>query len=177
MNEPEVNLPDVTKSELNEGGQGHPASALSALLDGELTYEEETTVQTHLMGCSTCRLELDDVRMARSWLRALPPVDPPFGYLERLTLTPAHSQWRDSQWRNSQWRRVAMASAGAAAVIAATVVGVAPAQKPAGPATPNLVNATVPTLVTTTLATTTLVTSTTVNPFVPVLFPVNPLIP
>ncbi len=97
----------------------HPAEALSALLDGELTSDEEAQVQAHLVACLTCRHEMETVRVARLWVRALPPVEPPFGLYERMLLP-----YRPAR------RRLAMAFAGAAAVVAAVLVSIAPAPQP-----------------------------------------------
>ena len=68
----------------------------------------------------TCRHEMETVSEARIWLRALPPVEPPFGLYERM-LVP----YRPGR------RRVAMAFVGAAAAVAAVLVSVAPAPPPA----------------------------------------------
>jgi anti-sigma factor RsiW len=55
----------------------HPGDLLSALLDGELTVDEATEVRAHVDGCPVCRAELEDVRIARRFLRELPAVEPP----------------------------------------------------------------------------------------------------
>ena len=68
----------------------------------------------------TCRHEMETVSEARIWVRALPPVEPPFGLYERM-LVP----YRPGR------RRVAMAFVGAAAAVAAVLVSVAPAPPPA----------------------------------------------
>jgi len=110
----------VTPAEHPENpGSDHPGDALSALLDGELSPGEEAEVQSHLVTCMTCRLEMESVQVARLWIRALPPVEPPFGLYERM-LVP----YRPGR------RRVAMAFLGAAAAVAAAVVSVAPAPPP-----------------------------------------------
>jgi anti-sigma factor RsiW len=112
-------------------GPGHPGDQLSALLDGELAPGEEAAVQDHLVACLTCRHEMEVVRVARLTLRALPPVDPPFGLYERM-LQP----YRPAR------RRVAMAFAGAAAAVAAAVISVAPArQEPVSPSVATLIEA------------------------------------
>ena len=118
-------------------GPAHPGPALSAMLDGELPAAEETQVQAHLVGCAACRAELDSVRLARAWVRALPPVEPPFGFLERLA-----QPYRPSR------RRMAIGTVGAAAAVVATVLGITPptdSPRP-GPGSGNLANATVTTL-------------------------------
>ena len=83
------------------------------------------------MGCLACRLELEHVRLARSWIRALPQVEPPFGLYERMLLP-----YRPRR------RRVAMAFVGAAAAVAAALVSVAPApQQPVNPSVASLIEA------------------------------------
>lgn len=62
----------------------HLEDALSGLLDAELSPEEEAAAHVHLTSCQVCRNELEEVRTARSWVRALPQVDAPFGFYERL---------------------------------------------------------------------------------------------
>lgn len=110
----------------------HPGPALSAMLDAELGGEEESVIQEHLRTCGSCRDELDAVRLVRSWLRAMPPAEPPLGFLERLTIST----------RRAPRRRAVMGTIGAVAAVVATVVGITPERQPVGPANPNLVNAT-----------------------------------
>ena len=110
---------------------GHPGDGLSALLDGELSPQDEVAVQAHLVGCMACRQEMEAVQVARLWIRALPPVEPPFGLYERM-LVP----YRPGR------RRVAMAFVGAAAAVAAVLVSVAPArQQPVSPSVATLIEA------------------------------------
>ena len=112
-------------------GPGHPGDRLSALLDGELSPEEEAEVQGHLVTCMVCRREMESVGVARLWVRALPPVEPPFGLYERMLLP-----YRPAR------RRVAMAFVGAAAAVAAVLVSVAPArQQPVSPSVATLIEA------------------------------------
>lgn len=109
----------------------HPGDSLSALLDGELSSEQEAAVQGHLVGCAPCRHEMESVAVARLWVRALPPVDPPFGLYERM-LQP----YRPGR------RRVAMAFVGAAAAVAAVLLSVAPApQQSVDPSVATLIEA------------------------------------
>ena len=67
----------------------HPGDLLSALLDGELTPGEEEDVRAHVRACDRCRRELRLVGEARTVVRGLPPVDPPFGFYERI-VRPRH---------------------------------------------------------------------------------------
>lgn len=62
----------------------HPAEALSALADGELAADERAAVSAHVEGCPECAEELRAVRGVRDALRALPPVEPPPGLVDRL---------------------------------------------------------------------------------------------
>ncbi|MDR9451744.1 MAG: zf-HC2 domain-containing protein, partial [Acidimicrobiia bacterium] len=57
----------------------HPSELLSALLDGELTGDEEVRIAEHLATCSGCREELDDLNAARTAVRSLPVVEMPPG--------------------------------------------------------------------------------------------------
>ena len=59
-------------------------SVLSAYLDGELAPGELASVQAHLDDCAGCRAEFEAEREVRDIVRGLPPVDPPFGFYERL---------------------------------------------------------------------------------------------
>ncbi len=56
---------------------------LSAYLDGELTAAEAAEVRELLERSPEHRAELDRVEQARTWLRALPAVEPPEGFIEQ----------------------------------------------------------------------------------------------
>ncbi len=62
----------------------HPEELLSAYLDGEVTAAERAYVEEHLTTCARCRAEFDQERDVRAAVRSLPPVDPPFGFFERI---------------------------------------------------------------------------------------------
>lgn len=62
----------------------HLGDLLSALLDGELSVTEEVVARRHLETCGLCTNELVEIETARTLVRGLPAVDPPFGLLERL---------------------------------------------------------------------------------------------
>jgi hypothetical protein len=62
----------------------HLDDVLSAYLDDELTADERDDVERHLYECPECRSDVDAEREVRQLLRDLPPVDPPFGFYERL---------------------------------------------------------------------------------------------
>jgi anti-sigma factor RsiW len=54
---------------------GHLGDRLSAYLDGELVTLEHRRVTHHLVDCSDCRSELQDLDRARIAVRSLPGVD------------------------------------------------------------------------------------------------------
>lgn len=121
---------------------GHLGDALSGLLDGELDLHQERAALTHLGTCIECATELVAVRQARSWVRTLPPVEPPFGFLERLVGAPSGARPGPPVVSRSALRRRAGLAAVGAAAAAATVLGVgAPRQQPVLPAVPRLVEA------------------------------------
>lgn len=128
------------------GPSDHLGDALSGLLDGELGPDKEDAALAHLTRCPGCAEELFAVRQARTWVRALPAVEPPFGFSERVLrqggprqavhVAPAPAGAR------AQLRRRAGAVAVAAAAAAVTVLGVGtPRQAPVSPAVPRLVEA------------------------------------
>ena len=108
----------------------HPGDLLSALLDGELTQREEEGVRAHLDECAACRRELQYISEARSFVRDLPPVDPPFGFFERM-LRPRH-----------RWARSGVAAlTGAAAVSVAVMAFAAPREPHVTPHVAQMVDA------------------------------------
>jgi anti-sigma factor RsiW len=54
------------------------------MLDGELSSSEEDAVRAHVATCEQCQRELHLVDQGRALVRNLPPVDPPFGFYERM---------------------------------------------------------------------------------------------
>lgn len=121
------------------GSTGHLGDSLSALLDGELPPPDLNAARAHLLACTDCAAELRAVSQARSWVRALPPVEPPFGFYERLLLDRDGVVVAMAPAGSSLRRRVGLAALGAAAA-AATVLGVgSPQQSPAVPSVPHLV--------------------------------------
>ena len=123
------------------GGQTHLGDSLSALLDGELSSEQQERARAHLAACPECAEELAAVGQARSWVRGLPQVDPPFGFYERLLLDRAVARPGSFGVSPGLRRRAGLAAFGAAAA-AVTVLGVgSPAARPVNPAMPKLVEA------------------------------------
>jgi anti-sigma factor RsiW len=123
------------------GGQTHLGDALSALLDGELSMAQQETARAHLAGCTECSDELAAVGQARSWVRGLPQVDPPFGFYERILLDRPLPGTPRFGGNPGLRRRAGVAAFGAAAA-AVTVLGVgSPAARPVNPSMPRLVEA------------------------------------
>ena len=119
---------------------GHLGDALSALLDGELPRPQEEAARAHLARCHDCAEELLAVREARTWLRGLPPVEPPFGFYERMLRGAPVAVPRFAQ-PSALRRRAGMAAVGAAAA-AVTVLGIgSPSPRPISPSVPRLVEA------------------------------------
>lgn len=58
---------------------GHPElnDELNAYLDGELDDDVRTRVEAHMITCSVCQLELDQLRATRNALRAMAPLRVP----------------------------------------------------------------------------------------------------
>jgi anti-sigma factor RsiW len=108
-------------------GPRHAGDALSALLDGELSEDEATRVRAHVAACDACTAELVEVRAARGWMRALPPVDLPFGFVERIVRSPRR-------------RRLGAAALGTAAAASVAFLGMLPTrEEPVRPAVATLV--------------------------------------
>jgi predicted anti-sigma-YlaC factor YlaD len=96
----------------------HPGDLLSAYLDGELTPHETEGVRAHLDGCDQCRRELQFIGEARTLVRDLPPVDPPFGLFERM-LRPKH-----------RWARAGVGALAAGAVASVAVMSLVAPREP-----------------------------------------------
>jgi anti-sigma factor RsiW len=132
------------------GRSRHLGDALSALLDGELAPPQADAARAHVVSCPECAGELEAVSQARTWVRALPPVEPPFGFYDRMLaargpITVAApvllSPPVPLRAALSLRRRAALAAFGAAAA-AVTVLSVgSPQQSPVVPSVPHLVGA------------------------------------
>jgi anti-sigma factor RsiW len=113
----------------------HLGDGLSALLDGELSAEEEVMARAHLAVCEACAGELEGERAVRSSLRALPSEQPPFGFVERLA-RPHHVSGRRRRWR------VGVAALGASAAASFVVLFLSsPVNAPVSPQMTRLVEA------------------------------------
>lgn len=126
-------MTDATPSD-----QGHLGDLLSALLDHELSLDEEMTALRHLQDCAQCAAELESVRLARSWVRGLPAVEPPFGFIERILFGPEPR----SVARRSARRWVGVAALTVSAAAAVALIGVTPPREtPVAPSVARLVQA------------------------------------
>ena len=122
------------------GDSAHLGDILSAFLDGELARGQDEAARAHLARCPDCAEELVAVRDARTWVRALPAVDAPFGFYERMLLDSGSPFARLPAPSNLR-RRAGIAAIGAAAA-AVTVLGVgSPSPRPVNPAVPRMVEA------------------------------------
>ena len=112
--------------------QSHLGDLLSGLLDAELSPSEEAVAREHLASCRQCAIELEHISAARSWVRSLPPIEPPLGFIERLIREQEAPSFHLAGMRRgwaSRWAGVAAFAASAAAAIA--IVSVVSPQEPA----------------------------------------------
>lgn len=93
----------------------HPGELLSALLDGELSDEDQTRVADHLASCTVCGDELRDLHAARAAVRSLPVLEMP----------PALRRAAPDREAVPLTRRPPVLVAAAAAAILALFVGIA----------------------------------------------------
>jgi anti-sigma factor RsiW len=125
----------------SRAGGGHLGDALSGLLDGELDRQHADAARVHLLACPDCAAELHAVTRARAWVRALPPVEAPFGFYERVLLDHRPAPPAPPAVASGLRRRAGLAALGAAAA-AATVLGVgSPRQSPVSPSVPRMIEA------------------------------------
>jgi anti-sigma factor RsiW len=104
---------------------------LSGYLDGELTGEERADVEARLGASADLRAELDEVRIARDMVRALPTREAPAGFWDAVTARVAAAPTEPAadaplalvtSLESRRRRRVRTAwLAGAAAAVAAVV--------------------------------------------------------
>lgn len=117
----------------------HLGDLLSALLDGELAPSMAATARAHVEACPACSGELEDVRTARSWVRGLPPAEPPAGFYERMLREEPPGVLRPV--RTASTRKKVLAFAGSAAAAVALVSVAAPRQSPVSPSVNRMVEA------------------------------------
>ncbi len=112
----------------------HLGDLVSALLDGELAEPAADQARAHLAACPSCADEMTRVGEARSWVRALPPVEPPASYFERLAAARGELFARR--------RRIGVAAlAGSVAAGLLFLGAVAPQEPATAPPVPRLVEA------------------------------------
>ncbi len=109
------------------GPTDHLGDLLSAMVDGELSLDEAGAVRRHLTTCPQCVAELEEIRRIRAVVRGLPPVDPPFGFFERLV-----------RQRPAARRGIAAVAGGIAAAITALMI-LTPGQQEVSPPVADLV--------------------------------------
>ncbi len=119
--------------------QAHLGDLLSALLDRELAPEEELAAREHLAACRLCAAELERVGVARGWVRSLPAVEPPFGFLENIVYGPLPRRYVAGP---TVRRRVGAAAVAVSAAAAVALIGLTPPRKaPVSPSVARLVEA------------------------------------
>jgi anti-sigma factor RsiW len=62
----------------------HPLDKLSAVVDGELDHDSRDKVLSHLVGCDTCRAEVDAQRRLKARMAALESPEPSTDLMQRL---------------------------------------------------------------------------------------------
>ena len=69
----------------------HPLDKLSAAVDGELDHDSRDKVLSHLVGCDSCRSEVDAQRRLKTRLAATPDPEPSTDLMQRLLGVPSFS--------------------------------------------------------------------------------------
>jgi hypothetical protein len=78
-------IPDVGDvGDLDVDGGGHLGWRISALLDDELSLDDELAAREHLAGCDVCQQEFAEVTAARAYVRGFGEVEPPRDYIDRV---------------------------------------------------------------------------------------------
>ncbi|MGH9244536.1 MAG: anti-sigma factor family protein [Acidimicrobiales bacterium] len=62
----------------------HLDEVLSSYLDGELDDATYQQAYQHLASCHECQAQLEELSHVRTALRNAPPIEPPFGFIERV---------------------------------------------------------------------------------------------
>jgi anti-sigma factor RsiW len=62
----------------------HPMDKLSAVVDGELDHDSRDKVLSHLVGCDSCRAEVDAQRRLKARMTALKSSEPSSDLMQRL---------------------------------------------------------------------------------------------
>lgn len=66
----------------------HPFDKLSAAVDGALDHDSRDRVYSHLVGCETCRTEVEEQRRLKTRLGLLETPEPPAALMSRLLGVP-----------------------------------------------------------------------------------------
>jgi len=69
----------------------HPLDKLTAAVDGGLDHDSRDKVLSHLVGCDSCRAEVDAQRRLKARIAALEAPDPSDDLMQRLLGVPAFS--------------------------------------------------------------------------------------
>ncbi|GAA1628663.1 hypothetical protein GCM10009744_15720 [Kribbella alba] len=69
----------------------HPLDKLSAAVDGELDHDSRDKVLSHLVGCDSCRGEVEAQRKLRARLTAMEAPEPSLDLMQRLMGVPSFS--------------------------------------------------------------------------------------
>jgi len=69
----------------------HPLDKLSAVVDGELDHDSRDRVLSHLVGCDTCRSEVEAQRRLKARLAAVTEPEPSLDLMQRLMGVPSFS--------------------------------------------------------------------------------------
>ena len=93
----------------------HEWSLASAAVDGVLDEEEQTLFEEHLARCADCRLELDHMKAAKSFLAATPrrglSATLRASLEKRYGRPPLWTRWGATLARPSRWASASMAAA------------------------------------------------------------------
>jgi anti-sigma factor RsiW len=66
----------------------HPLDKLTAAVDGQLDHDSRDRVFSHLVGCESCRAEIEEQRRLKASLGLLETPEPPAGLMGRLLAVP-----------------------------------------------------------------------------------------
>jgi anti-sigma factor RsiW len=103
----------------------HARRLFGACWDDELTKAERDGLESHLGSCPTCRVEYDEFSRVLEWTAALPRIEPPADFVDRVLVRSRRATTAPDIVRESgaRWAPVAAAAAGAVLVVVAMLVG------------------------------------------------------
>lgn len=114
----------------------HVGDLISACLDGEVALDLRPGIEAHLAACPACAAEHDEVAWARTWLRALPLIDPPADVLLPAWAWPAPTASRPAPTQMRPRTRQLLAATAAVAAAGVGVLGLVGREGPADPSRP-----------------------------------------